>query len=98
MSFVASLLLKKYFQSKKKKKSETPIPQIIVIKWNNYIIGILYVNKIIIIYYWNIMYSVQLLSHVWHFATPWITAHQASLSINNSQSLPKLIHQVGDAI
>ena len=26
--------------------------------------------------------SVQLLSHVWHFATPWTTAHQASLSIH----------------
>ena len=29
--------------------------------------------------------SVQLLSHVWLFATPWTTAHQASLSITNSQ-------------
>ena len=27
---------------------------------------------------------------VWLFATPWIAAHQASLSITNSQSLPKL--------
>ena len=35
--------------------------------------------------------SVQLLSHVWLFATPWTTAHQASLSITNSQSLLKLI-------
>ena len=35
--------------------------------------------------------SVQLsLSHVWLFATPWITAHQASLSITNSQSPLKL--------
>ena len=33
--------------------------------------------------------SVQLLSHVWLFATPWIAARQASLSITNSQSLPK---------
>ena len=33
--------------------------------------------------------SVQLLSRVRLFATPWITAHQASLSITNSQSLPK---------
>ena len=33
--------------------------------------------------------SVQLLSRVWLFATPWITARQASLSITNSQSLPK---------
>ena len=35
--------------------------------------------------------SVQWLSHVWHFATPWITASQASLSITNSHSLLKLI-------
>ena len=35
--------------------------------------------------------SVQLLSHVQLFATRWTTAHQASLSITNSQNLPKLI-------
>ena len=35
-------------------------------------------------------HSVQLLSHVWFFATPWITAHQASLSITNSQSSLRL--------
>ena len=35
--------------------------------------------------------SVQSLSRVRLFATPWTAAHQASLSINNSQSLPKLI-------
>ena len=34
--------------------------------------------------------SDQSLSHVWLFATPWITAHQASLSITNSQSLLRL--------
>ena len=34
--------------------------------------------------------SVQLLSHVWLFVTLWTTAHQASLSITNSWSLPKL--------
>ena len=33
--------------------------------------------------------SVQSLSRVWLFATPWITARQASLSITNSWSLPK---------
>ena len=32
--------------------------------------------------------SVQSLSHVRLFATPWIAARQASLSITNSQSLP----------
>ena len=35
--------------------------------------------------------SVQSLSHVWLFVTPWITARQASLSITNSQSSPKLM-------
>ena len=33
--------------------------------------------------------SVQSLSCVWLFVTPWTTAHQASLSITNSRSLPK---------
>ena len=35
--------------------------------------------------------SVQSLSRVRLFATPWIAAHQASLSITNSQNLPKLM-------
>ena len=35
--------------------------------------------------------SVQSLSHVRLFATPWIAACQASLSITNSWSLPKLM-------
>ena len=35
--------------------------------------------------------SVQLLSHVQLFATPWTAARQASLSITNSRSLPKLM-------
>ena len=33
--------------------------------------------------------SVQSLSHVRPFATPWTAAHQASLSITNSRSPPK---------
>ena len=35
--------------------------------------------------------SVQSLSHVHLFVTPWTTAHQASLSITNSQSSLKLM-------
>ena len=35
--------------------------------------------------------SVQSLSHVLLFATPWTAACQASLSVTNSQSLPKLM-------
>ena len=40
----------------------------------------------------NILFSsVQSLSHVRLFVTPWTAVHQASLSITNSQSLPKLM-------
>ena len=42
---------------------------------------------------WNCpkLSSFQLLSCVWLFANPWTTAHQASLSIINSRSLPELM-------
>ena len=42
-------------------------------------------------YFFSSVGSVQPLSRVWLFATPWTTAHQASLSITNSQSLLKLM-------
>ena len=42
--------------------------------------------------------SVQSLSRVRLFATPWFAARQASLSITNSQSSRKHIHRVDDAI
>ena len=35
--------------------------------------------------------QISLLSHVQLLATPWTATHQASLSITNSQSLPKLM-------
>ena len=38
-----------------------------------------------------VLSSVQLVSRVWFFATPWTTAHQASLSITSSWSLLKLM-------
>ena len=47
--------------------------------------------------YWNwhigpmTFSSVQLLSHIWLFVTPWTAARQASLSITNSWSLLKLM-------
>ena len=51
-------------------------------------------NWITLPYIWNtvnqLFSSVQLLSRVRLFATPWTAAHQASLSIINSWSLPKL--------
>ena len=41
---------------------------------------------------WRILFSsVQLLSHVQFFSTPWNAAREASLSITNSRSLLKLI-------
>ena len=43
--------------------------------------------------------SVQSLSHVWLFVTPWVAAHEASLSITNSWSSLRLtVHRVSDAI
>ena len=38
---------------------------------------------------YSVSVSVQLLSHVRLFVTPWTAAHQAYLSITNSWSLPK---------
>ena len=46
---------------------------------------------IIILFREIVFSSVQLLSRVWLFTTPWIAACQASLSITNYQSLPKLM-------
>ena len=40
---------------------------------------------------YQISHSVQSLSRVWLFATPWTAARQASLSITNSRSLLKLM-------
>ena len=40
---------------------------------------------------YSVSVSVQSLSHVWLFVTPWTAACQASLSITNSQSLLKLM-------
>ena len=47
--------------------------------------------KSFLILHYSCISSVQSLSHVRLFATPWTAAHQASLSITNSQSLPKLM-------
>ena len=38
-----------------------------------------------------VLSSVQSISHIRLFATPWTVAHRAALSITNSQSLPKLM-------
>ena len=50
------------------------------------------VHKHVLFIYLCIFFSsVQLLSHVWLFVTPWFAACQASLSITNFWSLPKLM-------
>ena len=41
--------------------------------------------------HWNQFSSVQSLSHVWLFVTPWTAAYQASLSITNSRSSLRLM-------
>ena len=42
--------------------------------------------------------SVQSLSHIWFFATPWTIAHQASLSIPTTRVTQTHVHQVSDAL
>ena len=49
-------------------------------------LGLLYS---ILLFFCLLLFTVQLLSHVQLFVTPWIVAHQAHLSITNSQSLLK---------
>ena len=50
-------------------------------------------------YSWAPFSSVQSLSRVRPFATPWIAAHQASLSITNSREFTQThVHRVSDAI
>ena len=51
----------------------------------------LYMSKSKLVCYTVQFSSVQLLSRVRLFATPWTAAGQASLSITNSRSLPKLM-------
>ena len=46
----------------------------------------------------NVISSVQLLSRVRLFVTPWSAAHQASLPITNSWSIQTHVHRVDDAI
>ena len=46
----------------------------------------------------SVQFSSVTLSRVQLFATPWIAARQAALSITSSQSSPKLVHRVSDTI
>ena len=49
-----------------------------------------YIVRLLTVLWMYCFSSFQLLSRVWLFATPWITACQASLSITNSRSSLKL--------
>ena len=75
-------------------KSNSNIFKIVLTLWKLW--GYLRGPRVLGLYFENHWFkkysqSVQSLSHVQLFATPWIAAHQASLSITNSQSLLKLM-------
>ena len=61
---------------------------LISICWTSYVDLIL---KVMLFFHSVQFSSVQLLSHVWLFATPWTAAHQVSQSITNSWSSLKLM-------
>ena len=56
--------------------------------WVNYMLPILLMGRLVLVCQFS---SVQSLSRVWLFVTPWTTACQASLSLTNSRSLPKFM-------
>ena len=57
---------------------------------SNYLLSTIYISPSFLNLFVYQFSSVQSLSRVWLFATPWITANQASLSIINSRSSLKL--------
>ena len=61
-------------------------------KKQEYLITIFFTEKEWVAYRTLQFSSVQSLSRIWLFVTPWTAAHQASLSITNSQSLLKLMY------
>ena len=56
--------------------------------WSMFFLSVYHSIKVPLYLQFN---SVQSLSRVWLFVTPWITAHQASLSITNSRRLLRLM-------
>ena len=61
--------------------------------WDTFVFPLTQTIEWFLVGYWYFprISSVQSLSRVRLFATPWIAAHQASLSITNSRSLLKLM-------
>ena len=56
------------------------------IKWLHYLVSVYLTLRNQEVFFLS---SVQMLSRVWLFVTPWTAARQASLSITNFRSLPK---------
>ena len=65
------------------------ISQIYPAAFNILYLSFIFDHLTIMCFVWLSFRSDQSLSHVRLFATPWIAAHQASLSINNSRSSPR---------
>ena len=96
---LASILHKKMFNKKvwfskkhtNKKQTKNKKRKQVWFKWiPNYLMKIMPISAISQWDYESLHFSsVQSLSCVWLFATPWIKARQASLSITNSQNLLK---------
>ena len=61
------------------------------VRWSGIPISLIIFHSLLWFTQWKALSSVQSLSHVWLFATPWTAACQASLSITNSRSLLKLM-------
>ena len=57
----------------------------------SFMVSCLTLRSILTLFLYMVSQSVQSLSRVWLFATPWVAAHQAFLSISNSWSLLKLM-------
>ena len=71
--------------------SINPFPGIIFNRNNPKYRGKYNIKRLLLNGYLSVTQSVQWLSCVRLFVTPWTAAHQASLSITNSQRLPKLM-------
>ena len=75
-------------------QQDQPLPFLLILSLLN--MTITKMKTLVMVYFY--LSSVQSFSCVRLFVTPWTAAHQASLSVTNSQSLFKLVYWIGDAI
>ena len=67
-------------------------PSWLSVSWRSFLYSSVYSWHLFLIFSASVQFSsVQSLNCIWLFATPWIAAPQASLSITNSRSLLKLM-------